>query len=226
MSREKILIKQPFGLGDILFVSPIVRQLDYDIVWPVESHYLWISKYIKANNIQFVDANNYNFNQSEIEILNLLDAQPILTKMGYNIDCMSAKYVYADHDLADWKNLHWERDYSKEKSLMDFLGIQEGEPYNLVNLNFADPKLGYKIKIPIANHVKNIYMDYYDGYTLLDWGMVIENSKEFHTVSTATFYMVEFLGGNPQLHLYPRHGLESNLEPIRPIISERWICHE
>lgn len=226
MSKDTLLVRQPFGIGDILFVSPIVRKLDYNIIWPVESHYLWIKEYVKQDNIEFVDASSFSSFDSEIEVVNFLDAERILRNLGNQIDCMTAKYVYANHDIEDWKKLYWERNLKKEYSLMESLGIKEGDSYNLINLNFAEPRLGYKINFTINNEFKNIYMDYREGYTLLDWGKVIENSREFHTVSTSTFYMVEFLKGTPTLHLYPRYGLDVNLDPIRPIISERWICHE
>lgn len=226
MSKDTLLVRQPFGIGDILFVSPIVRKLDYNIIWPVESHYLWIKEYVKQDNIEFVDASSFSSFDSEIEVVNFLDAERILRNLGNQIDCMTAKYVYANHDIEDWKKLYWERNLKKEYSLMESLGIKEGDSYNLINLNFAEPRLGYKINFTINNEFKNIYMDYREGYTLLDWGKVIENSREFHTVSTSTFYMVEFLKDTPTLHLYPRYGLDVNLDPIRPIISERWICHE
>lgn len=229
MEKEKLVVQQPFGIGDILFVSPIVRKLDYDIIWPIESHYLWIKDYIKQDNIKFIDVNEYIFTQdyAHLQVADFLNAEPTLKRVGYEFDCMTAKYAYADFALETWKSLYWERNLDKENSLIKYLGIDDGKPYNLINQNFAEPNLGYKIDLNIDNDCRNIYMDYIEGYTLLDWGMAIENSKQFHTVSTSTFYMVEFLNcQNTQLHLYPRYGLDKNLDPIRPIISERWICHE
>lgn len=229
MEKEKLVVQQPFGMGDILFISPIVRKLDYEIVWPVESHYLWIKDYIKEDNIKFIDINEYIFTSDyvNIPVADFLNAEPTLKKMGYEIDCMTAKYIYADHDLEKWRTLYWERNLNKENSLMRHLGIDDGKPYNLINLNFAEPNLGYRIDVNLDNGYKNIYMDYLDGYTLLDWGMVIEKSKEFHTVCTSTLFMVEFLDcTQTELHLYPRKGLEKNLDHVRPLISERWICHE
>lgn len=228
--REKLIVIQPFGIGDILFISPVVRILDYDIVWPVESHYLWIKDYIKQNNITFIDINQYRMTRHKYDgavIADSLGAENILRSAGNSLDCMSAKYVYFNCDVDEWRKLYWDRDLDKERRLMELLGINEKIPYNLINQNFAEPRLGYKIDIEIQNDYKNIHMKYIDGYTLLDWGMVIENSKTFHTVSTSTFYMVEFLNcENTELHLYPRYGIDQNLNPIRPIISERWICHE
>lgn len=227
--RETIVILQPFGIGDILFVSPIVRRLDYNIIWPVESHYLWIRDYIQQDNITFLDVKEYLNSNSypTCQKVDFLNAQNILFTMGYNLDCMTAKYVYASSNVEEWKSLYWKRNFEKEQSLMKHLGLDNNVSYVLVNENFADPNLEYRIDIKVDDCDKIVYMDYVNGYTLLDWGMVIENSKHFHTVSTSTFYMVEYLNcTNKELHLYPRYGIDKDLKPIKPIISERWICHE
>lgn len=229
INKSKILIRQPFGIGDILFISPIVRQIDYNMLWPVEPHYIWIKEYLDIPNVKFITTTEYysSSEYSELDILDFLNAEPVVKNLNPNIDCMTAKYEYANWDIAEWRSLYWKRDFKKENLLMQTLGLTSNTKYNLINQNFAEPKLNYKTDLNIQNGYKNIYMDYVDGFTLLDWGMVIENSSEFHTVSTSTFYMVEFLDCiKTKLHLYPRYGLDKNLNPIRPLISERWTCHE
>jgi hypothetical protein len=227
--KENIIIMQPFGIGDILFISPIISKLDYDVIWPVNDEYIWIKDYLVLPNTTFIEMSKYRNEPiySLVEKIDFLNAENILRSMGIKLDCMGAKYHYVSEDISEWKTLKWNRNYDKENELYEKLGLKEGEEYTLVNCNFASPDLKYKISITPESNNKVIQMDYIDGFTLLDWGKVIENSKEFHTVSTATFYMVEFLNcKETKLHLYPRYGIDNNLNPIRPIISERWVCHE
>ena len=36
----KVIINQPFGVGDILFLSPLVAQLEIEqAIWPIVDHY-------------------------------------------------------------------------------------------------------------------------------------------------------------------------------------------
>ena len=227
--KETIIVNQPFGIGDILFISPIIKKLDYDVIWPINDHYIWIKYYLKLSNTKFITTTEYLSDKKYrgLNQIDFLNAENILRHMGGKFDCMSAKYYYASEDVSTWKTLSWNRNTKKENELYSLLGINDGEEYTLVNCNFASPDLNYKIDIPINDGIKVIHMNYIDGFTLLDWGKVIENAKSFHTVSTATFYMVEFLNcKETELHLYPRFGIDVNLNPIKPIISERWVCHE
>jgi hypothetical protein len=227
--KENIIIMQPFGIGDILFISPIISKLDYDVIWPVNDEYIWIKDYLVLPNTTFIEMSKYRNEPiySLVEKIDFLNAENILRSMGINLDCMSAKYHYVSEDISEWKTLKWNRNYDKENELYEKLGLKEDEEYTLVNCNFASPELKYKISINPNDNNKIVYMDYIDGFTLLDWGKVIENAKLFHTVATSVIFMVEFLNcKETELHLYPRYGIDTNLNPIRPIISERWVCHE
>jgi hypothetical protein len=46
------------------------------------------------------------------------------------------------------------------------------------------------------------------GFTLIDWFNVILNAKEFHTVSTSTFYLLQAIANKYHLdidiYVYPR----------------------
>jgi hypothetical protein len=227
--KETIIVNQPFGIGDILFISPIIKKLDYDVIWPVNDQYIWIKDYLQLPNTQFITMKQYLSEPiySLVDKIDFLNAENILRSMGNRFDCMSAKYHYASEEVSNWKTLSWNRNTKKENELYSLLNIKDDEEYTLVNCNFASPELKYRIDITTNDNHRVIQMDYIDGFTLLDWGKVIENAKSFHTVSTATFYMVEFLNcKETELHLYPRFGIDVNLNPIRPIISERWLCHE
>jgi hypothetical protein len=57
--KDKIcLIRQPAGLGDILFSQKIIRKLmeqGYKIVWPVKAEFLWLKQYISDINFCSLD---------------------------------------------------------------------------------------------------------------------------------------------------------------------------
>ncbi|WWT39378.1 hypothetical protein [Microcystis phage Mel-JY01] len=224
------LVMQPWGLGDILFISPLLKKYwGYDvIVFPVKDVYIWVKDYIKINNVKFIPLSEFSEETVALftHIFNFVNAQEIV---GNGIDCMSAKYKLVNCDIDVWRQISWERNTEKEKSLYyDVLGLTDGDDYILVNNNYANPQLNLSTNITVEDkHKKIITMNYVDGFTLLDWGMVIENAKQFHTVSTSTFYMVEFLDvSKTELHLYPRPN-DGDLSPIRPIIdTTKWILHE
>ena len=55
------IIDQPFGIGDILFLSPIVSQIEANkLIWPVADHYIWISDYINIPGLTFIKQSDFN----------------------------------------------------------------------------------------------------------------------------------------------------------------------
>ena len=52
------LIRQPAGLGDILFCQKIAKRIiekyNLDIIWPVIPQFEWISQYLSSDRITFV----------------------------------------------------------------------------------------------------------------------------------------------------------------------------
>jgi hypothetical protein len=223
------IIDQPFGIGDILFLSPIVSQIEADkLIWPVIDHYYWIHDYIKIPNLTFIK--NSEFNKSdyqEFAYIPFRNAHGILPKSE---DCMIAKYnilgAQLDYFYTGIKNIIT-RNTTKELELYNLLGIRDKESYIIINNNFAGPEYNYKLDINISTTDKIIYMDYINGFTLLDWMYVLENAKSIHTVSTSLFFVIESINtDNIELNLYPRKPLDTDLSPIKTLLNEKWICYE
>ena len=57
--RKKCIVKQPAGIGDILYclhiAERIIEKYQCDIIWPVIPQYNFISNYIKRDHLVFVD---------------------------------------------------------------------------------------------------------------------------------------------------------------------------
>jgi len=225
----RYIIDQPFGVGDILFLSPIISYIDCDkLIWPVVDHYYWISDYIKIPNLTFIKNSEFNkLDYSEFIHIPLQHAHRILPESE---DCMIAKYkilgAHLDYFYSGIKSVIT-RNSVKELELYSLLGLCDNESYTVINNNFAGPEHNYKLDINISTTDKIIHMDYTPGFTLLDWMYVLENAKSIHTVSTSLFFVIEALNtDNIELHLYPRKPLDIDLSPIKTLLNKKWICHE
>jgi hypothetical protein len=222
----KVIINQPFGIGDILFLNPLIKQLDIEqAIWPVVDHYYWIKDYISIDNLTFIKASEFNLsNYRDYVEVPLQHAHSFIPQAN---DCMEAKYLLLEADPELWRTLTFNRNKEKETQLKQHLNIHPNDKFIFVNNNFAGPEYNYKVNIiPQSNH-KIIYQEYIEGFTLLDWCGVLEQSIEIHTVSTSLFFVIEALNlKNTSLHLYPRKPLDKDLSPIKTLINNKWICHE
>jgi hypothetical protein len=222
----KVIINQPFGVGDILFLNPLVNSLDIEeAIWPVVDHYYWVGEYFKSPHIKFIKQSEFNQN-------NYLDYTVIPFQYAHSImsdaeDCMIAKYKMMGANIELWRTLSFTRNKEKEDQLKKYLGIFPQSKFVLINNNFAGPEYNYKTNINLETNLNLVYLDYIKGFTLLDWCGVLEQAEEIHTVSTSLFFVIEALNlKNTSLHLYPRKPLDQDLSPIRTLISNKWICHE
>ena len=222
----KVIINQPFGIGDILFLSPLVKNLVIEeAIWPVFDHYIWVQDYLHIPNLKFIK--HSEFNPLDYPNHNLIPFQSSWDYLPQARDCMEAKYLLLEADLELWRSLSFKRNKDKELQLKKHLNIQPEDRFVLVNNNFAGPEYSYKVDIKPQTNQKIIYQDYIDGYTLLDWCGILEQADEIHTVSTSIFFIIEALKlEKTPLHLYPRKPLDKDLSPIKTLISSKWVCHE
>lgn len=222
----KVIINQPFGIGDILFLSPLIKQLDVGhIIWPIVDHYYWIKDYIKLDNLTFTKFSQFipsDYNEY-IEV----PLQHAHSLVPYAEDCMQAKYMLLKSDPELWRTLSFHRNVENETKLKQYLNISENDEFIFINNHFAGPEFNYKVDINTKTNFKIVYQEYIDGFTLLDWCGVLEQAKEIHTVSTSLFFVIEALKlEKTSLHLYPRKPLDKDLSPIKTLINSKWICHE
>ena len=222
----KVIINQPFGIGDILFLSPLVAQLEVEqAIWPIVDHYYWIKDYIFIDNLTFIKASEFNpLTYKDYVEVPLQHAHSLMFQAK---DCMEAKYMLLNADPELWRTVSFNRNREKETQLKQYLSINPNDQFVLINNNFAGPEYSYKVDIKPETNLRIIYQDYIEGFTLLDWCGVLEQASEIHTVSTAIFFVIEALKlEKTPLHLYPRKPLDKDLSPIKTLISSKWVCHE
>ena len=235
--KQTIIINQFGLLGDILFVIPIVEELQkkqYNVIFPIMPTFLSIAKHFPHINFIDVDKSKidlYNkrfVKQNNTLIFPIRFSDTSLYK-GNRENTMKNKYVMAEKyfnlKFPDkvWSTLKWKRFKNKEQSLFEELGLKEGEKYNLINNNFSENE---SIDIKVDNEYKNIYVSIKNGYSLLDWSKVIEEAETIHTVSTSITYVIEALKTKAkEFHIYCRPH-EPDLKNVMELFKKNWIEHK
>ncbi len=236
--KEVVINQGGGGLGDQLFIEPIFRHYHdkgYTVVSPIDYQYLWLQEYIPY--VQFKDKSKYGYN---CEIVNqphdgrlhvptrfsnpLYRGFPDLHYGDDRKNWMRDKYLYLGLDEWKWKEMKWERKMDKEKKLFDSLGLIVNE-YNLVNQNWGGSF--ERIKIVPKNDLPTIHVSKIPGFSMLDWGMVIENATKIFTVETALVWPIEILNTKAdELHLYPRYPALTDLKYFEGQLIKNWVLHD
>ena len=209
------IIKQPAGVGDVFFLQKIAhtyRQKGHEIIWPLRDDIVWIADYIPditwcklSEWLQGPYGKLFNYGGfAETEEFIYIDAST--ADRTFNTDptrIMSAKFGLAGLDHKDWaKYFKFNRNREKERELYhDVLGIKEDYVYvndiTHTDLRKTSSLANHKCDYPV---IENRVVD---GFTLLDWTMVLQNAKEIHTVPTAVCFMVDVIDTEAEVFYYP-----------------------
>jgi hypothetical protein len=183
---KKLLIDQPAGIGDILFIQKIVKTYseEYQIDHPVKDSISWITKYVPGTMTKDECSGPYD------KVLYLETADRNYSKSKI----MEAKYKLAQVDMTDFMDyIEIHRDEEMEGRLYE--AIAPIKPYRLVCPWYGTPEKGssgmFKIDIPHSNTIHNVVMNLRDGYTLFDWLRVIEEAEEIYTTDSAIMFLIE-----------------------------------
>ena len=219
---RNIVINQSSGIGDILFLEPMLRHLSKNniVTFPVEDCFMWIKKHIPY--INFVAKSRYHIDCTDMvmteEYLPLRYANQILR--GYDRhdhhdqeNTMLDKYRLLGLPDDMWLGMDFVRDYKSERELFNKLECRYD--YNLINNQSRAGNTQIQ--------KDGVLMQPIEGYSLIDWAMVMERARENHHVSTSTFYMMVWLKLD-NCFVYPRpdvYGLEgiSQLLPMTKVNS-------
>lgn len=214
---DTVIINQPAGAGDIIFVQSIAQSFidqDVSVVWPVEKVYAPLAKHFPS--LQMVDRAevNIDYESREDYVRDGTRVIPLrfsdeLCKVPY-IDCMKSKYLYFGKDWTKWKDgCRILRDLDAEKRLYyEVLGLNDDDKYNLIS---EQCWIGGRStsKIEVDNGLKNIYMTVRPDFTLIDWLMVMQNATTIHAISSASIYLFELFPmrahQDNNIHLYVRY---------------------
>lgn len=228
----KILINQPFGLGDVIYCVTIARRWikeGHSILWPVFPQFVEGCQRAYPD-ITFADWRTVHCNY---ELKTEHDWQGYrVVPLRWNVDilavhydrCMETKYTLCGWDYREWKELAgWNRVRASEDALFDKLGLEDKE-YVLVNDTFSS-FMNQRIKMPTDfGGRKVVEMGVIDNYSLFDWAKVIENAAEVHTVSTSLFYILEMMDLKQPLHLYPRP-TDPKYKHVDYLFTKPYILH-
>lgn len=245
------LINQPVGLGDILWVQPIVDtyiKKGYDVWYPVKPIYLeLLRKYFVKPNLYWVsEEDSYPLKDKYNQIDSwhsddLLQVYLPLTHADRHIphaSIMMSKYYYAKHPLANWHESifpYVKRDYDKEVSLMKKYNLIE-DNFILINNNFgtypsySKRTINEESNSSILTHSMNIEQDIENGFTLFDWILAIKQAKIIHTVETSICYLIDIYRDRDGINMYEKRKNNDPLNYYRNINmvyrNKFWIYNE
>jgi len=212
------LINQPLGLGDILWVQPIVDHYieeGYEVIFPVgEVYFEMIRSCIEKPGLSWFNEND------DFPMKNVMGSTSILRSkdlvylplryadLHNKLPIMVGKYAFAELPLPnDYRN-HFEikRDYDREQKLIDTYGLH-GD-YIIVNENFATPPASYTRPINVESdihiHRMDIEQNNANGFNIFDWIGALERAQSIHTVETSFCYIIDKYCKQRNIHVYER----------------------
>jgi hypothetical protein len=210
---KKIYLNQPRYLGDIIFVMAIAQnyvEAGFEVIFPVEDSYLKSMAFEKYfPNIKFIPLSDFsNFsNYRKLSDIKIEDEEKIVLNL-INTDRfkkhMGKKYSILDFPVDMWRTVKINRNLEAEEKLLEKLGINKSEKFNLINEYYSNKKTNY-MKPKTGNNYKNINLERIDGFNLIDWMGVIEKASSIHTVHTSIQYIIDIMDNiTTDLHIYPR----------------------
>lgn len=218
---KTLLIRQPAGIGDILFcmkIAKIYQDKGYDILWPINDNHMYLNNYLKKN-FQFVpmSSNFLGKDLFKLNIKNVIDTHDFLflpLEVASHIlpgHPMEMKYKLSNVDMGGYQEFfEFTRNKQREDELFfNKLDLMDGiSKYKLCNRNYASlPDVRHFNSSFINTGGKEYQVDMIvsEGSHVFDWCKVVENSSEFHTVGTSITFLCEHLNvSNTKLFMYRR----------------------
>ena len=241
-NKRNCLIRQPAGLGDIIFCQKIANtfvQNGYKVWWPVIDHYYdAVNEHLaKDNNIEYcrqsddfplkeyfhssIKSPTRKYGTEDVYIpLQLADLKHTTESIMY------AKYKLVGMDFSDWReHVSIKRNTEREKYLYyDVLKLDDKSKYCLTNRFFGSPPHVLERRdLFVPKDLPVVAIQMMDFDTIFDWSHVIERATEIHTVETVFCYLMEKLKleANRKV-IYSRNRPERGFDYIKEIYSNDW----
>ena len=238
------LIHQPRGIGDILFVQKIARHyadLGHPVVFPIEESLMPLARHLGDPRVRYaaVGAGDYPFKAEFLYLVEQSDSvfgnrffdspvengDLIFLPLGpcyrrtLDRPAMTSKYDLAGLDYGDWADhVALTRNPDREAVLFrDVLGLTDDSVYALVNERASNAAVRFGIE-----GVPTVSLRPVEGYTLIDWCLVIERARAIATIDTSLVLLVEILGIRDRpLHLASRYR-PATFQHIRDLLRLPW----
>lgn len=215
------LIYQPCGIGDIIWIQPIVDRLineGYNVIYPViDLYYEMVNTQIKKSNLTWVK-------ESDDFPLKEFYGKPELHNTGQNLylpisfadryiprcSIMISKYYFTNTPITNWhKNIDILRNRQRESKVYDIYNIDKTKPYSIINMAYGTPPnhVTRNININLQTNQKVVMsceLDQRNDIRLFDWLDVIENAYEIHTVETSICFLADKYAKTDKLFMYER----------------------
>lgn len=213
---KKCLIWQPAGLGDILWLQPIVTSLlqqGYEVHHPVCDLYLEaVRKHMPREGVTWhAESDNFPLKELYGAAGHQERNGDLYLGMngvhGPNCPVMVAKYNSVGMPLVDWRrHVSIVRDEAKEKALCNLFGITEKS--HLINRKFGTPPNTKDANLPaFAGEVVEVDIEKscQGGFDIFDWIGPISICDKFSSVETALTYFADmYAKPTCQLNMFAR----------------------
>jgi len=202
---KTVLIKQPAGMGDILFLHKLADHyatLGHQIIWPICKTYgeQGVGEYLtrfKLVNVQDdFPFKEYYQRAGRARVVEFDKCIVVCTDGCAGPQHMQAKYQLVNLDYQGWSNyVDVKRNKLKEDNLFyDVLKIQDGERYAITTPFMGTPPEHLSsIEVDASTSLRKIPLYFYDGFNLFDWCKVLEEAEEFFIEATAPAFLLETL---------------------------------
>lgn len=207
--RETYCVNQMRGLGDILFLVPLIRELMNEgnkVIWPIVPEYMSIVSHFPDIDFRDWRTVQVDYNQTKMigtQFGKLIPYRFASENLGVGFNrMMRAKYDLYGHSYLIWRNLYYQRFKQREQALKQLVGAT-GE-YVVVNPHFGEPARGMQSSINYQGPHKVVEMKLIDGYSLIDWLGVIEGAVECHVANSSIMYLLELMHHTNKIYVYKR----------------------
>lgn len=218
---KNCLIYQPCGLGDIIWIQPILDRYindGYKVHLPVIDLYydMLATQLQKPNLIWYHESQNFplkEFYGTHMTVNTETDIYVPVSFANYylkNCSIMASKYYYTNTPLSNWhKSFSLTRNEEREQKLINVYNINLKKPFTLLNMTYGTPPnhvVRSTPKIHTDNQVieMSFEKDKKHQFNLFDWIGVIEKATEIHTVETSLCYLVDKYSKTDNIFMYEK----------------------
>lgn len=213
---NKCLIYQPVGLGDILWIQPIVDHfisIGYEVFYPVSNVYFEVvKKHIKKEKLHWVqETESFPLKEKYGQMQMHISDDEIYLPIGHadryfsNAPIMATKYYLVNCPIVDWrKHVTISRDLDRENDLIKKYDLNA--EFILLNNNYGTNPIQRKIMIESNKkiHQINYQNSLENNFSIFDWIGAIEKAQSIHTVETSICYFVDMFAKSKDLNMYEK----------------------